>query len=316
VWSTELGFLTWVVALGVALSLFAPCCSADSGAAGRSPWSGPVDPTMENPDCPLMPAVPGGLPVPVPPTGGGDSGPECRLPSIMGTAVRGVAGAYSGMIMIPAGPFDMGCSEDEGSPDERPLHRVNLRKFHIAEHEVTVREFCEFLNKTGLNSLQGTLRVALDAADCPIVRRGKTFYPKEGRADEPMVCVSWPGAAEFAKWVGGRLPTVAEWEKAAAILGLDKTQAADGIQPTEAHSSDRATGGLGGHVWEWCADWYASDYYSNSPADNPTGPSAGQERELRGWSAIQAEGVRRIRNRHKAFPDGCYRTVGFRIVKD
>lgn len=307
-----------VIGISIAFFLITPSWGGDTSA--RKDWSGPVEPTIENPDFPLLPSVPGGLSVPLPPQGGIQSDPGRGLPASLGHPVRGVEKRHAGMITIPAGPFEMGSEEEEASWDERPMHRVYLRQFHIAEREVTVREYCDFLNKTGLFSPQGIARVLLDSPDCPIIRKGKTFSPKDGYADRPMVCVSWYGATEFAQWSGGRLPTAAEWEKAAAVMGQAAPPGDRNFNNRNAecqkHRLPDRNFSFHGRVWEWCADWYAADFYRNSPSENPVGPPMGQEKELRGGPAVHGERVHRIQNRHKAFPDGYYKTVGFRIVRD
>jgi formylglycine-generating enzyme len=227
------------------------------------------------------------------------------------------------MVLIPVGSFEMGSLNGEGRPDERPRHQVFVKDFYIAKHEVTVAQYCRFLQKEGEISRDGSPRVRLDSPDCPIVKSGKNFRPKNGLAEMPVVCVSWYGAAEYAEWAGGRLPTAAEREKAALLttlyppmdrLDLQRRQGASTV--SEAVPGVRGMTGMVGNVWEWCSDWYSGDYYGQSPSANPAGPALGQEKEIRGGSWAAPESSTRIQNRHKACPRGYFRTVGFRIVKD
>jgi formylglycine-generating enzyme required for sulfatase activity len=217
----------------------------------------------------------------------------------------------------------MGSSDGEGRVDEHPRHQVYVKDFYIAKHEVTAKEYCRFLDREGLAGKDGVPRVNLACPDCPVVKVGKNFQPSEGMDDKPMVCVSWYGAQDYAQWAGGRLPTAAEWEKAALLSTPSPPGDFLGIVPRESSApvaiavpGVRGVTGLVGNAWEWCSDWYARDYYSASPSSDPVGPSLGEEKEIRGGSWASTEAARRISNRHSAPPLGYYRTVGFRIVKD
>ena len=197
-------------------------------------------------------------------------------------------GKYKGMVRVPAGPFDMGSPEGDGRVDERPIHKVFLKDFYIANYEVTARDFCAFLNALGENSRDGFPRAKLDCPDCPIVKVGKVFKLKEDCADKPMVCVSWYGASDYAEWFGGRLPTSAEWEKAALLstsyqAGDDLSiLPRDGALPvTIATPGAGGITGMTGNVWEWCSDWYSRDYYAESPVSNPIGPALGRREEYK-----------------------------------
>jgi formylglycine-generating enzyme required for sulfatase activity len=250
--------------------------------------------------------------------------PKVPTPAVDENGVVEGRGKYKGMILIPAGTFDMGSPKGEGRKDERPIHHVYLKDFYIAKHEVTVREFCDFLNAQGENSRDGLPRVKLDIPDCPLAKKsGNFFQPKPGLADKPMTCVSWNGAADFAQWAGGRLPTAAEWEKAALLTTpyppgdyLTTLQREGSVAVQIAEPGVKGITGLVGNVWEWCSDWYAGNYYEQSPRSSPLGPTLGQEKEIRGGSWAAPEASKRPRNRHSAFPRGYFRTVGFRIVKD
>ncbi len=275
-------------------------------------------------DVPLLPSPPDGPSVPLPPAPAPAQKPPGKpAPAPNGNNLSEGIGKYNAMILIPAGPFEMGSPAGEGRPDEWPRHQVFLKDFYIAKHEVTVEQFCRFLQTEGEMSRDGSPRVKFDSPDCPIAKSGKNFRPKDGFADTPMVCVSWYGATEYAEWAGGRLPTAAEREKAALLttpdpppdrLSLQSTKQAAAV--TAAIPGARGITGMIGNVWEWCSDWYTGDYYAQSSSPNPTGPPLGQEKEIRGgsWAAVQAS--TRIQNRHKACPRGYFRTVGFRIVKD
>jgi len=274
-------------------------------------------------ECPFLPGCPGGTPVPLPPSLKPDSKPSAPDPSGNGTNLLAGTGKYKGMVLIPAGPFDLGSPEGEGRVDERPIHKVFLKDFYIAKYEVTARDFCAFLNVQGENSREGLPRAKLDSPECPVVKVGKVFEPKEDCADKPMICVSWYGASDYAEWAGGRLPTSAEWEKAALLstsyqAGDDLSiLPRDGALPvTEATPGAGGITGMIGNVWEWCSDWYSRDYYAESPLSNPMGPALGEEKNIRGGSWASPEASKRIRNRHKASPRGYYRTVGFRVTKD
>jgi formylglycine-generating enzyme required for sulfatase activity len=227
------------------------------------------------------------------------------------------------MVRIPAGYADIGSIEPEGRPDEWPRHRVYLDQFHIAKREVTVEQYCLFLNEYGMLGRDGRPRVNLGHPSCPLIKRGKNYLPKPDMAERPMVCVSWYGALAFARAAGGRLPTAAEWEKAAIftvpnppgdyLASLGRTES---VPVAIAQPGVLGMRGLVGNVWEWCSDWYAADYYAASPAANPVGPPLGKEKELRGGSWASAETSKRIKNRHKAPAPAYFRTVGFRVVKD
>ncbi len=274
---------------------------------------------------PRLPGVPGGLSIPLAP--GEQDEPKGATkpagPVVDGSGLAIGTGKFAGMVLVAAGTFDMGSPEDEGRIDERPQHKVFVKDFYIGQHEVTAAEFCKFLNSLGEKAKDGTLRVRIDCPDCPIIKEGRRFKPKTGLADNPMVCVSWYGAADYAQWAGGRLPTAAEWEKAA--FSTTPFQPGDfltvlprrGAVPVTIASPGLAgMTGMTGNVWEWCSDWYDRDYYAKSPMSNPTGPALGKEKVIRGGSWGSAEASKRIRNRHSASPRGYYRSVGLRIVKE
>jgi len=228
------------------------------------------------------------------------------------------------MVLIPAGTFDMGSGDGAGRPDERPIHKVYVKAFHLSRHEITAQEYCDFLNRQGEAGPRDIKeQVQLSDPACQVIKDGKRFRPKDGQAEKPMVYVSWYGAADYAESKGARLPTSAEWEKAALYATeqppgdyLTILPRTDSVPISIAEPGLSGVTGIIGNVWEWCSDWYGRDYYSKSPLSNPQGPELGLEKVIRGGSWASPESSRRIQNVFKAAPQGFYRTVGFRIVKD
>lgn len=231
------------------------------------------------------------------------------------------------MVLIPEGDFFMGNpAEDEVRYDEKPCHPVHLDAFWIDCYEVTNRLYKRFIDETGHRAPF----VEADWAEPYNWRNGE--YPR-GRADFPVVLVSWHDAAAYAAWAGKRLPTEAEWEKAARS-GMVKKQYpwGDDIDEKNANhftsitSSNRlkpvgsfpaAGNGLydmAGNVWEWCSDWYGQTYYRSAPASNPQGPEQGLYRVFRGGAWINRGEHLRCSERARNVPDYQSYIVGFRCA--
>jgi formylglycine-generating enzyme required for sulfatase activity len=239
------------------------------------------------------------------------------------------------MIFIPAGWFLMGTSEDEildmkkslgwkpeWFADETPQHRVYLDAFYIDETPVTNAEYKRFLDADPQHR-----------APTHWAQASRTF---EARAEKhPVVYVSWDDAQDYARWAGKRLPTEAEWEKAARGPAGRRFPWGNVIDSNRCNSIEAHIGGttpvtryaalgdspyrvidMAGNVWEWCADWYAADYYQNSPTANPTGPLSSDWRVLRGGAWDLAIDYVRAASRDHIIPgEYGYALVGFRCVE-
>jgi formylglycine-generating enzyme required for sulfatase activity len=238
------------------------------------------------------------------------------------------------MVYVPAGDFLMGSQQDDPGMDvdELPQHSVYLDPFWIDQVEVTNAMFVEFLNEMG-NQLEGRLPW-LDAVDedVQIFQVDGIWKPLNSLQDYPVVEVTWFGASAYCHWAGKRLPTEAEWEKAArgaqartypwgedidcqhanyANCGRQKAvpvgSLPEGVSPYGALE-------MAANLWEWVSDWYAPDYYANSPVDNPVGPENGQFRVLRGGSFGHDWKHARSANRRNNAPTNSQHDYGFRCA--
>lgn len=206
------------------------------------------------------------------------------------------------MVTVPAGEFEMGCNFDDPElpcqQNTYPAHTVYLDEFRIDKYEVTYRRY----NK------------CIDAGVCtPLFPAGGCNGGMPWNADHPVNCVDFNQATTFCEWDGGkRLPTEAEWEKAARgtdgrifpwgdqhpdcnLAVMNDMPFVDGVmgpgcgngytQPVGSKPAGASPYGamdMVGNHWEWTQDWYAEDYYQNSPANNPQGPATGDFKVLKG----------------------------------
>ena len=237
------------------------------------------------------------------------------------------------MIRIPAGEFLMGSPDGVGNADEHPQITVYLDEFLIGKYEVTNDQFVEFLNDVGANDDGlGHRFVNLDIA--AIRLKSGVYKSLNRKGDHPVVGVSWYGAKRYAEWEGARLPTEAEWEKAAR--GSDgrtwpwgntwdakkcNTSEAGPHTTTPVGSYPEGVSPYGvydmtGNVYEWTSDWYQSDYYKTSPRRNPKGPETGVFRVLRGGSWAELKVLSRPAVRFGQQPEGADSDFGFRVAKD
>lgn len=273
------------------------------------------------------------------------------------------------LLCIPAGEYQMGSVD--GDADEQPIHTVNLDSYWMDRTEVTLEQYTAFLNAimpqltvsffiedkfikdatidqvppevrnfTSIN-LDGELLV-LPIRPVPIPSvidwAGSHFIPGQYFLDTPIVQVSWLGAQQYCQWAGRRLPTEAQWEKAARGTDgrtytwgnqYDPNMTNQEIEADESvfmfppvvdsHPGDISPYGilgLSGGVFEWVHDWYGADYYNQSPALNPTGPVNGEEHVVRsgGWETyIQKMDSQRTTYRFSYLSGGRF-DIGFRCA--
>ena len=198
------------------------------------------------------------------------------------------------MVAIPAGPFSMG--SNEGPEDERPLHEVTLKAYSIDRFPVTNAHFAQFLNTTPVSSQQRLYD--FDDPDARIHRRDGKWTADAGYEEHPVVEVPWPGAVEYCSWRGKRLPTEAEWEKAARgtdarrypwgseLADKRRAQFAAGYNETArvdafpAGASPYGVQDMAGNAWEWVSSIYRP--YPYRAEDGREDPKPGPVRSTRG----------------------------------
>jgi formylglycine-generating enzyme required for sulfatase activity len=266
------------------------------------------------------------------------------------------------MVYVPAGAFRMGstdteidavvtqCEEMHGGDcardwqqEESPAHSVALDSYWIDQAEVTNAQYAAFLNKQGNQVEGGVAWLELSDDDCLIELMGAQYRPRVGYADHPVTQVSWYGASAYCAWVGGRLPTEAEWEYAArgehryiypwgdvfdgaranfcdinCRYSHRQIEYDDGWEETApvgqfvAGASWCGALDMAGNVWEWIADWYGE--YPAEQQINPTGPSTGAYRVVRGGSYRSDPTHLRASDRPNGQPGDRSSFVGFRCA--
>jgi sulfatase modifying factor 1 len=243
----------------------------------------------------------------------------------------------SRMVFIHEGAFWMGSSS--GSQAEAPGHLVELADFWLDQTPVTNRAYSDFIEGSGYRTeaeLAGSAWGVHDGRYQNVAELSWRTYSTPGREEHPVVLVTWNDAVAYCGWAGARLPTEAEWEKAARG-GLVSTkypwgnELPDGAQSNFAAVASEFPGttktrnyppnGLDlydmvGNVWQWCSDWYAESYYAESPSSNPTGPAIGETRVRRGgsWNVIQPFRLR-CANRGAMLPSQTATNMGFRCAR-
>jgi len=270
------------------------------------------------------------------------------------------------MALIPAGDFMMGSKEGEGAFDEHPQHVVYLDDYYIDKYEVTNAQFKDFVEATGYvtdaerkdygevwNPKANSVYLRLHNFSGVNWRNPNAWIDNErlpnrphpdawenynimDKMDCPVVQVSWNDAQAYAKWADKRLPTEAEWEKAARgtdgrkwpwgnVFNLNiegvtvhANIASDYLLPVGSFPtgvSPYDVYNMTGNAQEWIADWYAQDYYAQSPQNNPKGPETGKFRVLRGgsWRHQKSHHVLSIARAYQV-PDYSSNFAGFRCA--
>ena len=232
------------------------------------------------------------------------------LPDIGSSRIREADGMLQ--VYVPEGEFMMG--SNEGDLDEQPVHAVYLDAYWIDQTEVTNAMFA--------------LCVQSGVCDKPIC----DTYEDSAFAAYPVGCITWEMAKLYCAWAGSRLPTEAEWEKAARGLDgrkypwgnnfadqslLNYGQYEEGAVPVGSYPEGASPYGaldMAGNVWEWVADWYDEGYYVKSNYENTQGPPSGTLRSVRGGAYDLGERYARTSHRLGFNPVGMFSSNGFRCL--
>jgi formylglycine-generating enzyme required for sulfatase activity len=233
-------------------------------------------------------------------------------------------------VLAPAGEFLMGCTsagDPACRPDEQLQRTVRLDAFRIDAVEVTNARYEKCV----------AAGVCTEPHDTASYTR-PAYYGDPAYADYPVIAVDWTQAAAYCAWAGKRLPTEAEWEKAArgadgsihpwgsAPASCERANfgAADGagcigdtapVGSLSAGASPYGALDMAGNVQEWVSDWYQDDYYLSAPDDNPPGPAMGTHRVLRGGSWYDLPEAIRATARQAGSPTGWDYWYGFRCAR-
>lgn len=239
------------------------------------------------------------------------------------TAVNEVDGAE--LVWIPEGKFPRGSDNSVAGSDEQPVREIHLDGYWVYKYPVTVEQYQRFAKENGTEF-------------SPMWGQGITHrVDRETDETKYPVMTNWFDAQAYAKWVGGDLPTEAQWEKAARgtdgreypwgnewdpgkVTSLENTlyQFEHGFRPVGSKPSGDSPYGvsdMAGNVWEWVADWYRHEYYAESPESNPTGPEVSNVKVVRGGSSLFDERFSRTTSRMTIPPQVAdWTPIGFRVV--
>ena len=246
----------------------------------------------------------------------------------------------SEMAIIPAGEFQRGSDDTEADDDEQPVRMIYLDTFYIDRYEVTNAQYKQFVDA---NPSWQKDRIPGEYHDGDYLKHWAGNNYPENKENHPVVYISWYAAMAYAEWAGKRLPTEAEWEKAARGGLVEKAYPwGNSIDPSKANYSveieDTTSVGnypanayglydMAGNAWEWCLDLYETDFYDRSPLRNPVAGESLTEitetfravhspRVLRGGYWNNPPAFVRVADRYKRYPGSTHRGSGFRCVID
>lgn len=311
----------------------APADTNGKDATQAKPEAGPAKPESTPTPAPAPAPAPPAPPAAKPKAAEGEPKPPVKSPPAaangstpstakqvpappLPTEITGKDGAP--MVLIPAGEFAMG--SDKGDDDEQPIHRVFIDSFYIDKFEVTNGRFAKFVEAIQIEPPWG-----FKDKETPVVH-----------IDQPVRWVNWMDAMGYCLWAGKRLPTEAEWEKAArgtdgrmypwgnetptpahAVFGLKEgADTVSAIGNRDKGKSPYGVHDMAGNLYEWTIDWYDEQFYSKNPAINPRGPAEGAAKVQRGGSYTNAPYRLRSTFRTKGDPTEHDPNVGFRCAQD
>ncbi len=251
---------------------------------------------------------------------------------------------YGELVLVPAGSFRMGDATGEGDPRERPVHTVELSAFYIGRTEVTNAQWRKFRDDPGYDDPKFWPNgIVMPKDQIPYWNDKRNHGGGTPDSDNyPVQGVNWDGAVAYCNWLSAktgkkyRLPTEAEWEKAARGTdarkypwgnSIDKSfanfvgsQEYDTGKPVGSYPKGASPYGafdMAGNVMEWCSDWYGKDYYASSPKKDPKGPATGAYRVVRGGAFFFEPFDLRASARSAGWPSlQSHRMIGFRVARD
>jgi formylglycine-generating enzyme required for sulfatase activity len=260
-----------------------------------------------------------------------DDVPKSPIPSNQFVAVKG-------------GTFQMGDTFGDGKAYEKPVHSVTVSSFEMSKYEVTNAQYAQFLNEYGSPTVkEGEYKeqAMIYEHEWGVKNVAGNWYAAKGYENYPVVNVTWYGANEFCKFYGYRLPTEAEWEYAARSGGKNEKWAGTSIEENlgdyawyyengdykthpvgKKDSNDLGLYDMSGNVWEWCSDWFESDFYQDCAdydiRNNPENEkeSRSHTRVFRGGSFGWISYFVRLSYRGQDWPSYRERDCGFRVVRD
>lgn len=252
-------------------------------------------------------------------------------------------------LMMDCERLQTGCRLEWFTPSE-PARLIRLRTYFIDAYEVSNQDFATFLNSQGLETNACSDQTCFVVEESQIQMVDDVYEISEDEALMPVAGVTWYGADAYCSWRDARLPTEAEWEKAATwnvSAGVktdfpwgnrfegtslnfcdancsepqaqaDTNDGYGGVAPVGSYGAGRSPNGtfdMAGNVWEWVSDWYDPTYYATSPNVDPIGPSTGTERVVRGGSWFDTAFVTLSTVRFSSSPDNADKTIGFRCAR-